>query len=129
MIIKTKRSIHWVKKNKNCGYAGIHLIVEFWGGKIIEDAKKIKAILIKTAKISHNTSLGVKIHKFSPEGITGFILLAESHISIHTWPDRDYTAIDIFSCGRNGQPYKGLEYLKKEFQPKKTRVKEIKRGI
>jgi len=110
-------------------YAGIHLIIEFWGGKIIEDAKKIRSILIKTAKVSRNTSLGVKIHKFVPYGVTGFILLAESHISIHTWPERNYVAVDIFSCGRNSQPYKGLDYLKKEFQPEKIRVQEIKRGV
>ena len=112
-------------KNK---YAGIHLIVEFWGGKIIEDAEKIKDLLIKTAEVSHNTPLDVKIHKFDPQGITGFILLAESHISIHTWPERDYVAIDIFSCGRDSQPYEGLKYLEQEFQPKKTKVQEIKRG-
>lgn len=110
-------------------YAGIHLIVEFWGGKIIEDTKKIKSILIKTAKVSRNTSLGVKIHKFIPHGVTGFILLAESHISIHTWPERNYVAIDIFSCGKNGLPYKGLEYLKKEFQPERVRTQKIRRGI
>jgi S-adenosylmethionine decarboxylase len=110
-------------------YAGDHLIVEFWGAKIIEDIKKIKDILVRTAKISRNTSLGVKIHKFSPQGVTGFILLAESHISIHTWPERDYIAIDIFSCGRNSQPYKGLEYLKKEFQPKRIKIQEIRRGF
>lgn len=109
-------------------YAGIHLIAEFWGGKIIEDAKKIKSILIETAKESKNIPLGIKIHKFSPQGITGFILLAESHISIHTWPEINYVAIDIFSCGEKGKPYKGLEYLKKEFQPKKIKIRELKRG-
>jgi S-adenosylmethionine decarboxylase len=110
-------------------YAGIHLLIEFWGAKIIEDAKKISAILVKTAKVSRNTPLGVKIHKFSPHGITGFILLAESHISIHTWPEKKYVAVDIFSCGINSQPYKGLDYLKEEFQPEKVKVREIKRGL
>ncbi len=109
-------------------YAGIHIIAEFWGGKIIEDTKKIKDILIKTAEVSRNTSLGVKIHKFFPQGVTAFILLAESHISIHTWPERNYVAIDIFSCGKNSQPYKGLDYLKEEFRPEKTRIQEIRRG-
>lgn len=110
-------------------YAGIHLIVEFWGTKIIENSDKIKNILIKTAKESKNTPLGIKIHKFPLMGITGFILLAESHISIHTWPERKYVAIDIFSCGAKSEPWKGLEYLKKIFQPEKVRIREIKRGI
>lgn len=108
--------------------AGVHLIIEFWGGKIIESSKEIRRILITTAKESNNTPVGIKIHKFNPHGLTGFILLAESHISIHTWPEINYVAIDIFSCGKKGKPYKGLEYLKKEFQPKKVRVKEIRRG-
>ena len=109
-------------------YTGVHLIVDFWGTKTIEDTEKIKNILIEAARISKNIPLEIKIHKFSPQGVTGFILLAESHISIHTWPELDYVAIDIFSCGQKGEPYKGLEYLKEEFQPERCIVKEIKRG-
>lgn len=109
-------------------YAGIHLIAEFWGGKTIEDTEKIKSLLVEAAKRSNNTILDIKIHKFLPTGVTGFILLAESHISIHTWPERDYVAIDIFSCGRQSDPNKALEYLKEEFQPKRVKVKKIKRG-
>jgi len=109
-------------------YTGVHLIVDFWGAKTVEDTEKIKNILFETAKRSNNVPLEIKIHKFSPQGITGFILLAESHIAIHTWPELDYVAIDIFSCGQKGEPYQGLEYLKEEFQPKKCIVKEIKRG-
>ena len=109
-------------------YAGTHLIAEFWGGKIIESPKVMKELLFTAAKKSKNVPLGIKIHKFSPQGITGFILLAESHISIHTWPEINYVAIDLFSCGQKTQPQKGLEYLKKKFQPKKIWVKEIRRG-
>ena len=114
--------------SKNKKYTGTHLIVEFWGGKIISSSKEVKEILLAATKKSKNVPLGVKIHKFQPQGLTGFILLAESHISIHTWPELDYIAIDIFSCGRKSQPYKGLEYLKKKFQPKKVRIRELKRG-
>lgn len=109
-------------------YAGIHLIADFWGGKIIESPAEIKRILLETAKKSNNTPIEVKIHKFSPHGLTGFVLLAESHISIHTWPEMDYVAIDIFSCGTKSKPWQGLEYLKKEFKPKRIKVKKIKRG-
>lgn len=109
-------------------YAGIHLIVDFWGVETIEDGEKIKNILFETAKRSKNVPLGIKIHKFSPQGITGFILLAESHISIHTWPEFGYIAVDIFSCGLESEPYKGLEYLKEVFQPKRCITQEIKRG-
>lgn len=131
MIMKSKRSIRWVKDiNKNkLNYVGIHLIAEFWNGKIIEDSKEIEKILIESAKKSNNTPLKVSIHKFSPQGITGVILLSESHLAIHTWPQWNYVAIDIFTCGKRTFPKKALDYLKKKFQPKKIQILEIKRGI
>ncbi len=105
------------------------MIAEFWGGKIIEDSKRIRNILLEAARRSHNTTLGIKTYKFNPHGITGFILLAESHIAIHSWPEINYLAIDIFSCGRRAMPDKALKYLKKKFEPKRVEMKVIKRGI
>ena len=128
MAKKTKRSIQWVREKK-LKYAGIHLIAEFWGGKIIEDPKKIEKILILAAKKANSTPLEVTIHKFSPRGITGVALLAESHIALHLWSEFSYLAVDIFTCGKKAMPYKALEYLKKVFKPKKVEIKEIKRGI
>ena len=129
MITKAKRLLKWVidKKNK-INYVGTHLVADFWGGKIIEDPKKIEEILIKAAQKGDTVPLKVAIHKFSPQGITGVLLLAESHIAIHTWPEINYLAIDIFTCGEKAFPQKSLDYLKEVFQPKKVRVKEIKRG-
>jgi S-adenosylmethionine decarboxylase len=127
-MAKTKRSIKWVK-GKNQKYAGIHLLAEFWGGKIIENPKKIEKILITATKKSGNTPLEVTIHKFSPQGITGVVLLAESHIALHSWSEFNYLAIDIFTCGDKAKPEKALEYLKKKFKPKKVQIKEIKRGV
>jgi S-adenosylmethionine decarboxylase len=128
MVQKTKRSVLWVKE-KNQKYAGIHLIAEFWGGKIIEDSREIEKILILAAKKSGNTPLKTVIHKFSPQGITGVLLLAESHIAIHAWPEWNYVAIDIFTCGNKAMPQRALEYLKKKFKPKKVQFQEIKRGV
>lgn len=125
---KTKRSIKWVKTPKAFKYAGIHLLAEFWGAKTIENSKKIENILISAARESGNTPLKVSIHKFSPRGITGVILLAESHIALHSWPEMDYLAIDIFTCGNKAMPQKALNYLKEKFQPKKVEIKKIKRG-
>ena len=128
MIRKTKRSIKWVPRKKQ-KYAGIHLLAEFWGGKIIENSKEIEKILIGATKAAENTPLKITIHKFHPQGITGVILLAESHIALHSWPEFNYLAIDIFTCGDKAKPYKALNYLKKVFKPKKVVIKEIKRGI
>lgn len=105
------------------------MLADFWSGKIIEDPKKLEKILIEAAKKAENIPLEATIHKFSPQGITGVLLLAESHIAIHSWPEINYIGIDIFTCGDRAMPHKALEYLKKEFQPKKVKVKEIKRGI
>ena len=121
-----------IKINKNIeisNYAGIHLLAEFWYGKIIEDPKKIEKILITTVKKAKNIPLKVAIHKFHPQGITGVVLLTESHIAIHSWPEINYLAIDIFTCGEKVMPYKALEYLKKKFQPKKVKIIKIKRGV
>jgi len=131
MIKKTKGSF---SSRKYAGsfaskkYAGIHLIVDFWNGKKIEDPKKIKKILFEAAKESNNTPLEITIHKFLPHGITGVILLAESHIAIHAWPELNYLAIDVFTCGEKTMPYLALKYLKKVFQPKRIDIKELKRG-
>lgn len=116
------------KISKRKKYAGIHLIAEFWGGKCIDDSKAIEKILIMAAQKANNTPLKTVIHKFNPQGITGIILLAESHISLHFWPEWNYLALDIFTCGKKSMPYKALGYLKKIFKPKKIQIKKIKRG-
>ena len=130
MTNKTKRSIRWVVKSNQTKlkYAGLHLLAEFWYGKIIEDPTEIKKILIGAAKAAENIPLEVSIHKFSPQGITGVVLLAESHIALHSWSEFNYLAIDVFTCGDKATPHKALKYLKKVFKPKKVEVKEIKRG-
>ena len=66
------------------------------------------------------------MHKFHPQGVTGVIILAESHISIHTWPEEKYAAIDIFMCG-DTKPKLSVEYINRKFQPKKYTLKEIER--
>jgi S-adenosylmethionine decarboxylase len=128
MFQKTKRSVQWIITSREQKYSGIHLIAEFWNGKIIEDTKRIERILIESVKAAGGTPLETLVHKFLPQGLTGVVLLAESHISIHTWPELNYVAIDIFTCGDKAAPKKALEYLKGEFQPKRIETKEIKRG-
>ena len=127
MIKKTKRSIKWVKHKKE-KYAGIHLLAEFWQTKKINSLNEIEKILISAAKAANTKPLKVSLHAFEPYGLSGIVLLAESHISIHTWPEINYVAIDIFTCGEKSSPKKALLYLKKEFSPKKVEIKEVKRG-
>lgn len=126
-MLKTKRSRLWAK-TKNKKSIGIHLIADFWGGKKIENPKRLEEILILAAKRAGNTPLKSLIHKFNPHGITGVLLLAESHIAWHSWPEIDYLAIDIFTCGNKAMPEKALDFLKKELNPKEVKIKKIERG-
>jgi S-adenosylmethionine decarboxylase len=125
---KTKRSLWTIEKLKKQNSLGIHLIADFWFGKKIEDPKKLEKILIEAAKKSGNIPLKFSYHKFNPQGLTGVLLLAESHISFHSWPEFGYLAIDVFSCGKKARPEKALKYLKKVLKPKKVEVSIIKRG-
>ena len=109
-------------------YAGVHLLAEFWNGKEIEDPSMLDTILRTAAVKSNNKALNVEIHKFSPCGITGFVILAESHMSIHSWPERNYLAIDIFTCGDHAMPDKALEYLREVYGPQRVEIQKIKRG-
>jgi S-adenosylmethionine decarboxylase len=123
------------KETKYCGsngtmkYAGIHLIIEVWRARYMTDIRRIEMILRKAVDACGATLLGIDLHKFSPSGgVSGVGILQESHISIHTWPEFEYAAIDIFVCGTI-DPYKAITVLKEGFQPGDIQVMEVKRGI
>ena len=110
-------------------FAGRHLIIELWKAKHLTDPAKIRAIFIKAIENCGATMLGIDLHVFSPNGgVSGVAVLKESHISIHTWPEYEYAAVDIFVCGTIN-PRLTLPVLDREFNPKRIEVKEIKRGI
>ena len=90
---------HFLEKD-GIKFAGLHLLVEFWGAKRLKDIRLIKAALGSAAKMADATVLGVHAHTFSSGGVSGIAVLAESHISIHTWPERDFAAM-MFSCVAN----------------------------
>lgn len=117
-----------MKEKLSRQYAGIHLLAEFWNVKHIEEPSILEKVLKRASEVCNSTALKVEIIKFSPCGITGVVILAESHISIHSWPELNYLAIDIFTCGDHTKPNKALEYLKQVYCPQKIDVQEIKRG-
>lgn len=126
---KTKR-----KKVKNTQwtspqYIGQHIIAEFWQCQNSNSTQVIKEALLRAVKACRAELLALKIHRFSPKGISGIAMIGESHISLHTWPENDYMAIDIFTCGQKVKPYLALEALKKIFQPKHLKIIKLKRGM
>jgi S-adenosylmethionine decarboxylase len=84
--------------------------------------------LRQAAKSAHMTILGEESHKFSPQGFTGLLLLSESHISIHTYPERGYAAIDVFTCG-GGRTQDAITFLKEALQPERVNHMVVRRGI
>lgn len=113
----------------NIKFAGTHLIVELWNGRNFSSLRKIRMILKDSVKACGATLLKINLHKFSSTGgISGVAIIKESHLSIHTWPEYKYAAVDIFVCG-DVDPYKAIPTLKKGFRPDKIQIAELKRGI
>lgn len=110
-------------------YAGVHLLIELWTKWHLSDPVRIRKIISKAIEACGATMLSIDLHVFSPNGgISGVAVLQESHLSIHTWPEYDYAAIDLFVCGTI-DPHQAIPVLEKEFNPKRIDIKEIKRGI
>ncbi len=109
-------------------FAGTHLIADLWEVQRIDDLEYMEAALREAVEAAGATLLHIHLHHFTPGGgISGVAVLAESHISVHTWPERGFAAFDIFMCG-NCKPEKGLEVLRKAFSPGHEVIKEYKRG-
>jgi S-adenosylmethionine decarboxylase len=110
---------------------GKHLLIELreCNTKILSDLKKVQDVLITAAKVADATIVEVAFHEFSPFGISGMVVIVESHLSIHTWPEYNYAAVDIFTCGDILKPDKAVAYLIEKFQSKNPSVVELKRGI
>ena len=110
-------------------FAGSHLLLDLWGAKNLTDPKLIDRALRDAAEAANATILHSHFHHFGPDsGVSGVIVLAESHISIHTWPERHFAAVDIFMCGAC-DPYMSLPVLKDAFRPKSILLSEQRRGI
>jgi len=112
-------------------YLGNHLLIELYdcNRQIINNVIKIEELLLESVKISGATALNQSFHKFSPHGVSGVVVISESHFSIHTWPEYGYCALDIFTCGNEIKNEKALDFLEAKLEASSISVTEIKRGI
>lgn len=109
-------------------FAGSHLLVDLWEAANLDDPAHIDRELRRAAEAAGATILHSHFHHFTPnDGVSGVIVLAESHITIHTWPERDFAAIDIFMCGEC-DPNDAVPVIRKAFKPGRVDVSENRRG-
>jgi len=109
---------------------GRHLLLELWGcNPNINDPSSVRRALVESVEAIGATLLDVNVHKFSPYGVTGVAVLAESHMSLHSWPEHGYLAVDIFTCGSSARPREAMSVLQSVFEPEKIEVQELRRGV
>jgi len=107
-----------------------HLLLELYGcdREKLNDESFLRCILNRAAKLANATVLNLISNKFEPQGVTAIALLAESHISIHTWPESNYSAVDIFTCGKNMMPELASQYLIESLMAKEHSLRVIERN-
>ena len=112
-VHKKKQSLSSLSNDQNLTYQSKHFLLELYGCDYdkLNDESFLRCTLNRATKLSKATVLNLISNKFEPQGVTAIALLAESHISIHTWPESNYAAVDIFTCGQNMSPEKASQYL------------------
>ena len=108
----------------------VHIIAELYGcdQEQISYVESLQPILREVVRASGLTEITSRFHQFEPYGVTGFILLAESHVSIHTWPEYGYAAVDIYTCSTEEKANCALSVLLDHLKPKKVEIKKFYRG-
>lgn len=122
-----ERSDHFIEKNgTRC--AGAHLIIDLYDASRLDDIDHVETTLRRCVDAAGATLLHIHLHHFEPNGgVSGVAVLAESHISIHSWPENGYAALDVFMCG-NAKPEECVPVLRQAFNPQKIAVSELLRG-
>ena len=114
-----------VRNGMRC--AGVHLIIDLFDARHLDDVGHVEATLRRCVDASRATLLHMHVHRFQPNGVSGVAVLAESHISIHTWPFSGYAAVDVFMCG-DADPDQCVPVLREAFAAKRVEVNELRRG-
>ncbi len=109
---------------------GRHILAEYFQceSPCLDNEKKIRDLMLEAASKSGAHVVGDIFHHFNPQGVTGVVVIAESHFAIHTWPEFNYASVDLFTCGSRVDPWIGFEYLRETLQSREWKSKEIFRG-
>lgn len=110
---------------------GKHVIAEFYecDYETINNHELVEDIMLKSVDLSGATTIKSVFHRFSPYGVSGVVVVSESHFAIHTWPEYGYCAVDVFTCGDLIDNQAALDYLKEKFGSKNVSIVEMKRGV
>lgn len=124
----TETEDHFIIRNGK-EYAGTHIILDLWQASRLDDLAHMEAAMREAIAVCGATLLHIHLHHFTPSGgISGVAVLAESHISVHTWPERDFAAFDVFMCG-DAKPENAGPVLQRYFEPGKMNITQHHRGI
>ncbi len=109
---------------------GCHIVAEFshCDADLLTDVDWVRKTMLKAAEVALAEIREEAFHRFEPHGVSGVVVLSESHISIHTWPELGYAAVDIYTCGNHAKPHLGLDYLAKQLKSRSVITSEIDRG-
>ena len=110
---------------------GRHLVVELsdCDHSVLDNTALLEQYLNEAVRRSGATIVKSVFHRYNPQGVSGVVVIAESHISLHTWPEYGYAAIDFFTCGTAVDPYKAHDYLKEKLRAGVVQLRELPRGI
>lgn len=110
---------------------GKHLLIEFYDGdaEILKNTLLIEKYMIEAAKVGQATIVESAFHTFNPWGVSGVVVIEESHLTIHTWPEYKYAAVDLFTCGNTIKSWAIFKFLEEKLKAQRADLTEISRGI
>ena len=116
---------------ENAGYLGRHILAEFFGcnPNVLNNVELIQEKMTQAAVECGATVVQTCFHMFNPYGVSGVVIISESHLAIHTWPELGYAAVDLFTCGEHCDPKIAYDFLKKAFDSTEGSFSQLKRGI
>lgn len=112
-------------------FLGIHLLIEMYdcNSELLNNPEYVQSVLVQSAEHAGATVVSNSIHKFNPHGVSGAVVIAESHVTIHTWPEYNYAAVDVFTCSNTVSPWSIVTEIEEKLECKTSKITDIHRGI